>query len=230
MGTRSIKTIKATARQLKAYVDEADKNKDGLVSARELKNAGYSSGQRGSFARASLSVFAATAKGAVSTSTTELKKAIDTTVTDLAKKDFDRDGFLEAGGELTSARRSKRLAALYDLAPGSAVQGYGGYGRGGETMANLLGHTRSLTTTTARTPAEVSSTVRPFLLAATGARTVAEALERAGGAVTVRRFHELRTDEAHTLVSWNNDSSGALFANRRKELTARINGSVVQPT
>lgn len=228
MGTRSLKTITAAARALKSYVDEADKNRDGVISANELKRAGYSSGARGQFAKASLSMFAATAKGAPSTSTAELKKTIDTTVKELAAKDLDKDGFLEPGREETALRRSKRLAALYDFAPKSAVEGFGGYGRG-ESLLSLLSHVTRKTETTFTSAAKVPASVKPFVLQATGTTTLAEAMRVAGGNLTVRRFTDLRTDEAHVLVTWNGDAAGALYAVRRKEQTARVMGSVLQP-
>ena len=228
MGTVSLKTIKATATQLKSFVDEADKNKDGVISAKELKNAGASSGARFPFSRSSLSMFAAAAKGAPMTSVAEVKKTIDATVKELSAKDKDKDGFLEPGAELTAAKRSKRLAALYELAPKSAVEGYGGYGRS-ESLATLMGHVTRKSEATYTSASEVPASVKPFVLEATGAATVADALRVARGNLTVRRFTDRRTDEAQVLVTWAGDGEGSLFASRRKERTAKVQGSIIQP-
>ena len=228
MGTVSLKTLKATATQIKSFVAEADKNKDGVISAKELKNAGFSSGARQPFARSSLSMFAATAKGAATTTVAELNKTIDATVKDLAAKDTNKDGFLDKGAELTAARRSKRLAALHDLAPKSAVEGYGGYGRS-ESLAMLLGHVTKKTEATYTSAAQVPASVKRWVLEATGTTTLTDALRVAQGNVTVRRFTDLRTDEPHVLVTWAGDAAGSLFATRKKERTATVMGSVIQP-
>lgn len=228
MGTVSLKTLKATATQLKSFVTEADRNKDGIVSAKELKNAGYSSGARGPFARSSLSMFAATAKGAATTTVAELNKTIDATVKDLTAKDANHDGFLDKGAEVTAARKSKRLAALYDLAPKSAVESYGGYGRN-ESIVALLSHVTKKTEATYTTAAQVPTSVKRWVLEATGTTTLTEALRVAQGNLTVRRFTDLRTDEPHVLVTWAGDAAGSLFATRKKERTATVMGSVLQP-
>lgn len=228
MGTVSLKTLKATATQLKSFVTEADKNKDGIVSAKELKNAGYSSGARGPFARSSLSMFAATAKGAPTTTVAELNKTIDATVKDLTAKDANHDGFLDKGAEVTAARKSKRLAALYDLAPKSAVESYGGYGRN-ESILTLLSHVTKKTEATYTSAGKVPASVKRWVLEATGTTTLTDALRVAQGNLTVRRFTDVRTDEPHVLVTWAGDAAGSLFATRKKERTATVMGSVLQP-
>lgn len=228
MGTVSLKTLKATATQLKSFVTEADKNKDGIVSAKELKNAGYSSGARGPFARSSLSMFAATANGAPTTTVAELNKTIDATVKDLTAKDANHDGFLDKGAEVTAARKSKRLAALYDLAPKSAVESYGGYGRN-ESLLTLLSHVTKKTEATYTSAAQVPASVKRWVLEATGTTTFTDALRVAQGNLTVRRFTDVRTDEPHVLVTWAGDAAGSLFATRKKERTATVMGSVLQP-
>lgn len=228
MGTVSLKTLKRTATQLKSFVAEADKNKDGVISAKELKNAGASSGARQPFARSSLSMFAATAKGAATTTVADLVRTIDATVKDLAAKDANKDGFLDGGAEVTAARKSKRLAALYDLAPKSAVESYGGYGRS-ESLATLLGHVTRKTEATYTSASQVPASLKRWVTEATGTTTLADALRVAQGNVTVRRFTDLRTDEAHVLVTWSGDSAGSLFATRKKELTAKVMGSILQP-
>ena len=230
MGTVSLKTIKAAAAQLKAYVKNADRNKDGVVTAQELKNAGYSSGAMYPFRTAALSMLNATAKGATQAKLADVKKAIDSTVKQIGTRDYDKDGFIEAGAELTSVEADKPLGALYNFAPTSAVSGYGGYSRG-ESLNELLSHIGPGSTQNGYTdPAQVPASLKSYVLQATGTTTLADAFAKAGGNIQVRKFRDLRTDELHALISWNGDNAGALFATRRKEMTGTLTNMFVMAT